>query len=131
MNTVDFDELFARGHAMSAQFEQLPTTMNGHISPESGSKPPLSVTAAISQVTATATSAAPAAGTPFEVYSKDEAWKKSQKGAGIGYAEKVYIKVQEYIVRVYCVNPLLKLVGEILPRRSTTYPGTPFPRRGN
>ncbi len=101
VNTVDFDELFARGHAMSEQLEKttappLGAGINGHgragvqpgivgvagpqprphHPPENGAQPSSPTTP-------------PTPGTPFEVYSKEEAWKKSQKGGGIGYAEKV------------------------------------------
>ena len=78
---VDFDELFARGHAMSQQME---TQGVGGQRQNGFSKPPeVSVTVSPVPVTTAANT------TPFEVYSKEEAFKQSQKGSGIGYAEKV------------------------------------------
>lgn len=77
VNTVDFDELFARGHAMSAQIEQTVLPHNGY-----GLHPDVAgPTIHPNQNEFNST--------PFEIYSKDEAFKKSQKAAGIGYAEKV------------------------------------------
>jgi hypothetical protein len=78
VNTVDFDQLFARGHAISAQNEQ------GNVHVHNGLH--IDVTGPQIQPTAGGSTSP---GTPFEVYSKDEAFKKSQQGAGISYAEKV------------------------------------------
>ena len=83
---VDFDQLFARGHAMSEKMEtqnQANKPTNGFGMPQ---PPEVSVT--ITHVPHVPVTTA-ASATPFEVYSKEEAFKKSQKGSGIGYAEKV------------------------------------------
>lgn len=77
VNTVDFDELFARGHAMSAQIEQNVQPYNGF-----GLHPDVAGPTIHPNQNELSS-------TPFEIYSKDEAFKKSQKAAGIGYAEKV------------------------------------------
>jgi len=92
---ADFDELFARGMAISAQKEsennQFPTasrrsrkrqtqeTQNGALSitvtsPSEGNN----------MIDENGTRF-----TPFEVYSQDKAFQTAQKDAGIGYAEKV------------------------------------------
>ena len=83
VNMADFDELFARGMARSAQYES-----------ENNKDPFGSPTAVLDETLNSS------AGnerydehgtrfTPFEVYSHDAAFKKSQKEGGIGYAEKV------------------------------------------
>jgi len=87
---ADFDELFARGMARSAQIES-ENNMNPFQS-TSGS--------AQAAVTMAAMGSGGAAGnerydeygtrfTPFEVYSHDEAFRRTQQEEGIGYAEKV------------------------------------------
>ena len=72
VTTVDFDELFAKGHAMSKEMEQNQEP-NGHTI-HHYQQVPLSPTTTE---------------TTFEVFSKDEAFRKSQKSSGISYAEKV------------------------------------------
>ena len=88
VKTVDFDELFARGHAMSAQFEHGTDQTNSYgLHPE--------VTGpTIHLPTTTAPS------TPFADYSKESAFRLSQKGTGIGYEEKVasYLSDQQSTV---------------------------------
>lgn len=75
IQNVDFDELFARGHALSRQMEL-------------GQEPPNGNAMHYRDPTLT-TPTTSAQTTSFETYSKEEAFRKSQKGAGIGYAEKV------------------------------------------
>ena len=87
IKTVDFDELFARGHAMSAQLEEQQRTFG--LRPEVLGPmihPPPTTTSGPS--------------TPFELYSKETAFKMSQKGSGIGYEEKVasYLSDQQSTV---------------------------------
>ncbi len=79
--SVDFDQLFARGHAIGEQRERQTQSMTG-----------------------LPTGASMAAGfpnghnpTPFEIYSKEEAFKQAQQGAGISYEEKV----QSYLVNIF------------------------------
>ena len=68
VTTVDFDELFAKGHAMSKEMEQNQEP-NGHMPHiHHYQQAPLSPTTTE---------------TTFEVFSKDEAFKKSQKSSGI------------------------------------------------
>ena len=80
---ADFDELFARGMARSAQLES------------ENNKDPFKGTVAVVDETLQGTAGNErydengARFTPFEVYSHDAAFKITQKGEGIGYAEKV------------------------------------------
>jgi len=66
VQTADFDELFARGIALSAQLD----SENNKDPFQSSNKENVNFT-------------------PFEVYSKDSAFQKTQELEGIGYAEKV------------------------------------------
>ena len=81
VDDTDFDELFARGHARSAQLMEQQTAATSSTGAEGlaagGIQDP--------QVTRTDDKQP----TPFEVFSRDEAFKKYQKESGIGYAEKV------------------------------------------
>jgi len=74
---IDFDELFARGHALSAQLEDSPGASPG--SP------------------GVAQSESPLRGPPvsFSQYSKDEAFLKSRQGAGLSYTDKVHSYLQQ------------------------------------
>ena len=83
VNVADFDELFARGMAKSAQLES-----------ENNRDPFKAATGAVEEtIQGTAGNERydenGARFTPFEVYSHDAAFKITQKGEGIGYAEKV------------------------------------------
>jgi hypothetical protein len=69
VQTADFDELFARGMAKSAQLES-----------ESKKDPFTSSFREQDDKTVF---------TPFELYSRDKGFEKTQKQEGIGYAEKV------------------------------------------
>ena len=104
VNTVDFDELFARGHALerSIQIEQQHPFNQQRTQPKmetngnliANQNTPFAQQQQQQQTAYPATTVAnngvnPLNSTPFEVYSKDEAFRKSQKGSGIGYAEKV------------------------------------------
>ena len=83
MKEVDFDELFARGHAMSEQMETQTKVVGQR---QNGFSKPPEVSVTVSPVPPAPTAAN---ATPFEVFSKEDAFKQSQKGSGIGYAEKV------------------------------------------
>ena len=74
VTNVDFDELFAKGLARSKEMEQSPYS-NGEAVRNHYQQVPLSPTAENA--------------TTFEMFSKDEAFRKSQKSSGISYAEKV------------------------------------------
>ena len=76
--SVDFDQLFARGHAIGEQRERQTQSLTG-----------LSTAAGFSNGHHP---------TPFEVYSKEEAFKQAQQGAGISYEEKVqsYLDDQQH-----------------------------------
>ena len=83
VDTTDFDELFARGHARSAQLENSAFD-------QSGQPPPLSFDMdAARRFQQGGNNEAEKLGTPFEIFSKEAAFKQSRKGAGIGYEEKV------------------------------------------
>ena len=83
VDTTDFDELFARGHARSAQLENSAFD-------QSGQPPPLSFDMdAARRFQQGGSNEAEKLGTPFEIFSKEAAFKQSRKGAGIGYEEKV------------------------------------------
>ena len=69
VQTADFDELFARGMAKSAQLE----SENNKDPFATRFREPVEKTVF----------------TPFELYSKDKEFEKTQKQEGIGYAEKV------------------------------------------
>ena len=88
VKTVDFDELFARGHAMSAQLEQTIEQQNRYGLRAEVTGPTIHPP----------TTSAPS--TPFELFSKENAFKMSQKGSGIGYEEKVasYLSDQQSTV---------------------------------
>jgi len=92
---ADFDELFARGMAISAQKEsesnQYPTA-----SRRSRKRQTQEIQNGALAITVTSPSEANnmidengTRFTPFEVFSQDKAFQTSQKDAGIGYAEKV------------------------------------------
>ena len=93
-----------RGHALSAQFEH----SNGQSSPsahmpESPHGPPVS----------------------FEQYSKDEAFKKSRKGAGLSYEEKVnsYLKQeQQYMSTETEDQPKTPMWGEPMEEEALSPP---------
>ena len=74
VTNVDFDELFAKGLARSKEMEQSPYS-NSDAVRNHYQQVPLSPTAENA--------------TTFEMFSKDEAFRKSQKSSGISYAEKV------------------------------------------
>ena len=74
VTNVDFDELFKKGLARSKEMEQSPYP-NGDAVRNHYQQVPLSPTAENA--------------TTFEMFSKDEAFRKSQKSSGISYAEKV------------------------------------------
>ena len=76
---VDFDELFARGHAMSAQLEQQRLNQQNFFglgADTSGQRSPIVPTTTAPSQT-------------FADFSKESAFKKSQKASGISYEEKV------------------------------------------
>ena len=81
VDTTDFDELFARGHARSAQLENSAFEQNHNQSPLSFDMDAARRFAADNEDEKL--------GTPFEIFSKEAAFKQSRKGAGIGYEEKV------------------------------------------
>ena len=101
VNTVDFDELFARGHAKAQQIHmEPPMGQNGMNIRREPPMPPLQtvqpqmmqqqkIQQQMTQPQLPVPTTTAANSTSFEVYSKDEAFIKSQKGSGIGYAEKV------------------------------------------
>jgi len=91
----DFDELFARGMALSAKKES-ESTQDPTKSRRSRKDQHKAAKSAALSITVTS----PSEGvdkvddngtrfTPFEVYSQDKAFQQSQKEVGIGYAEKV------------------------------------------
>ena len=85
VDTTDFDELFARGHARSAQLENSAFDQSGQ-SPLSFD---MEAARRFQQAGAGSGNEAEKLGTPFEIFSKEAAFKQSRKGAGIGYEEKV------------------------------------------
>lgn len=105
VKATDFEELFARGHALSAQLdEQQPnaTAMHG-VSLNGFSFSPETVKNASQQSGVLGTQ--PASGplnsqppTPFAMFSQEEAFKQSQQGAGLSYEEKVqsYLDDQQH-----------------------------------
>lgn len=80
VGTADFDELFARGMAISATLE----TKKEKRKNEAYEDELLKGTAGHARYDEHGTRF-----TPFEVYSHEDAFKKTQKEEGIGYAEKV------------------------------------------
>eukprot|EP00092_Neocalanus_flemingeri_P010785 GFUD01011614.1.p1 GENE.GFUD01011614.1~~GFUD01011614.1.p1 ORF type:complete len:1750 (+),score=541.73 GFUD01011614.1:94-5343(+) len=83
----DFDELFARGMALSAQQESEIT--RDPMSRRSRKAQTLSITVTTPREDIERVDENGTRFTPFEVYSNDKAFQKSQKEVGIGYAEKV------------------------------------------
>jgi len=87
---ADFDELFARGMARSAQIES-----ENNVNPfqtTSGSPSAAVTMAAMGSGGVAGNERYDEYGTrftPFEVYSHDEAFRRTQQEEGIGYAEKV------------------------------------------
>ena len=81
--SVDFDQLFARGHAIGEQRERQTQQLTGP--PIAGSNPAAQAPNGHTP-------------TPFEIYSKEEAFKQAQQGAGISYEEKVqsYLNDQQH-----------------------------------
>ena len=92
VKSVDFDQLFARGHAIGEQREKQTQSLTGLSSVPNivrdfpdfpdGHHP-----------------------TPFEVYSKDEAFKQAQQGAGISYEEKVQSYLDDQQHQQGIINP--------------------------
>ena len=85
VDTTDFDELFARGHARSAQLENSAFEQNHNQSPLSFDMD----AARRFNAGGGNDNEDEKLGTPFEIFSKEAAFKQSRKGAGIGYEEKV------------------------------------------
>ena len=84
VDTTDFDELFARGHARSEQLEKSASFEQNQ------NNQPLSFDMdAAARRFPEDDNEDGEVGTPFEIFSKEAAFKQSRKGAGIGYEEKV------------------------------------------
>ena len=101
---TDFDELFARGHALGAQLEGAQPGQNGFgahspSSPGSSSQPP----------------------TPFAMFSQEEAFKQTQKQAGLTYEEKVqsFLDDQQHVAPFMQQKPMdFEDVGTIPTEKS-------------
>ncbi len=85
VKSVDFDQLFARGHAIGEQREKQTQSMTGLSSASNTNRDFLDYTDGNQP-------------TPFELYSKEDAFKQAQQGAGISYEEKVqsYLDDQQH-----------------------------------
>ena len=83
---TDFDDLFARGHALSAQLEETQQPNGVNYSTSKNEPQQTTVFGTQSSSSSHGPSQPP---TPFAMFSQEEAFKQSQQEAGLSYEEKV------------------------------------------